>query len=76
MWVRTVSIRELAETVRDVVGFRGEIRFDAGKPDGAPRKLLDVSRLNAMGWRAQTELHDGLRQTYDWFLANQAQLRA
>jgi GDP-L-fucose synthase len=71
-----VSIRELAQTIRDVVGFRGEIRFDASKPDGAPRKLLDVSRLNAMGWQAQTELHHGLRQTYDWFLANQAQLRA
>jgi GDP-L-fucose synthase len=71
-----VSIRELAETVRDVVGFRGEIRFDASKPDGAPRKLLDVSRLNAMGWRAKTQLHDGLRQTYDWYLANLEHLRA
>ena len=71
-----VSIRELAEIIREVVDFRGEIRFDASKPDGAPRKLLDVSRLNAMGWRAQTELHDGLRQTYDWYLANQAHLRA
>jgi GDP-L-fucose synthase len=71
-----VSIRELAESVRDVVGFRGEIRFDASKPDGAPRKLLDVSRLNAMGWRAQTQLHDGLRQTYDWYLANLEHLRA
>ena len=70
-----VSIRELAETVRDVVGFRGEIRFDAAKPDGAPRKLLDVARLRGMGWSAQTDLPGGLRQTYDWFLANQAMLR-
>jgi GDP-L-fucose synthase len=71
-----VSIRELAEIIRKVVGFQGQIRFDASKPDGTPRKLLDVARLRAMGWRARTDLSNGLRQTYDWFLANQADLRA
>jgi len=65
-----VTIRELAETVKDVVGFRGQIRFDTSKPDGTPRKLLDVSRLRALGWQARTDLRSGLKQTYDWFLAN------
>jgi GDP-L-fucose synthase len=65
-----VSIRELAETVRDVVGYRGEIRFDATKPDGTPRKLLDVSRLARLGWRARLGLREGLTQTYAWYLKN------
>ncbi len=63
-----VTIRELAELVGDVVGYRGEIRFDATKPDGTPRKLLDVGRLKALGWAARTDLRTGLRQTYQWFL--------
>ena len=66
------SIRELAEAIARVTGFRGRIVFDASKPDGTPRKLLDVSRLNALGWRATIDLEDGLRQTYDWFVAQQA----
>jgi GDP-L-fucose synthase len=70
-----VSIRELAETVATVVGYGGEIRFDPSKPDGAPRKLLDVSRLDGLGWRARIGLHEGLAQTYDWFLRNQDRLR-
>jgi GDP-L-fucose synthase len=61
------SIRELAETVARVTGFRGRLTWDRSKPDGTPRKLLDVSRLAALGWRAQIGLEDGLRQTYDWF---------
>lgn len=61
------TIRELAETVRDVVGFRGEIRWDASKPDGTPRKLTDVSRIHALGWRHQTPLRDGLRTVYEWY---------
>ena len=65
------SIRELAEAIARVTGFRGRIAFDAGKPDGTPRKLLDVSRLNALGWRATIDLEDGLRQTYEWFVAHQ-----
>uniref|UniRef100_UPI00083496EF GDP-L-fucose synthase family protein n=1 Tax=Azohydromonas lata TaxID=45677 RepID=UPI00083496EF len=60
-----VTIRELAETVMRVVGFEGRIVFDASKPDGTPRKLLDVSRLAALGWRARTPLEDGIRLAYD-----------
>lgn len=60
-----VTIRELAEIVMDVVGFRGEIEFDASKPDGTPRKLLDVSRMAALGWRAKTPLREGIRRAYE-----------
>ena len=60
-----VTIRELAETVMKVVGFDGRITFDSSKPDGTPRKLLDVSRLSSLGWRAQTRLIDGIRKAYD-----------
>ncbi|OYY65763.1 MAG: GDP-fucose synthetase [Burkholderiales bacterium 28-67-8] len=59
-----ITIRELAQTVMQVVGFTGRIVFDADKPDGTPRKLLDVSRLSALGWRARTSLNDGIRQAY------------
>lgn len=71
-----VSIRELAELVKEVTGFQGRIVNDTSKPDGTPRKLLDVSRLHALGWRAQISLRDGVQQTYQWFLENQTQLRA
>ena len=64
------SIRELAETIARVTGFQGRLTFDTSKPDGTPRKLLDVSRLDALGWRAGIELETGLRETYAWFLAN------
>ncbi|MBF0625875.1 MAG: GDP-L-fucose synthase [Magnetococcales bacterium] len=70
-----VTIRELAETVGRVVGFQGELRFDASKPDGTPRKLLNVDRLNALGWRYRVGLEEGLRRTYQWFLANLDSLR-
>ena len=70
-----VTIRELAELVGRVVGFQGELVFDTTKPDGTPRKLLDVSRLQKLGWRATTSLETGLRRTYAWFCANEAQLR-
>jgi GDP-L-fucose synthase len=60
-----VTIRELAETVMQVVGFKGRIVYDASKPDGTPRKLLDVSRLAALGWRSRTALVDGIRAAYD-----------
>ncbi|MFO1207035.1 MAG: GDP-L-fucose synthase, partial [Burkholderiales bacterium] len=59
-----VTIRELAETVMRVVGFSGRIVFDASKPDGTPRKLLDVSRAHALGWKAQISLTEGIASTY------------
>ncbi|PKM46258.1 MAG: GDP-fucose synthetase [Gammaproteobacteria bacterium HGW-Gammaproteobacteria-1] len=71
-----VTIRELAETVARVVGFEGQVVFDATKPDGAPRKLLDVSRLSAMGWNAGITLEQGLRDTYDWYRAQGAEVRS
>jgi len=70
-----VTIRELAETLAEVVGFNGELAFDSSKPDGTPRKLLDVSRLNALGWQAGTMLRQGLEQTYAWFLEHQDNFR-
>lgn len=69
---RDVTIRELAETISETVGLRAGFRFDPTKPDGTPRKLLDVSKLSALGWRATTPLHDGLRMTYEWYLENAA----
>lgn len=69
------TIRDMAETIASVVGFDGQLVFDASKPDGPPRKLLDVGRLSSMGWKATISLEDGLRNTYDWFLANQDHLR-
>ncbi|MBL0394135.1 GDP-L-fucose synthase [Ramlibacter monticola] len=69
------SIRELAEAIADVTGFNGTIVFDASKPDGAPRKLMDVTNLRALGWTARIGLHEGLRQSYAWFLANQSEVR-
>jgi GDP-L-fucose synthase len=65
-----LSIRELAETIRDVVAPGVRLAFDPEKPDGSPRKLLDVSRLHALGWRHRIELGDGIRGTYRWFLEN------
>ena len=65
-----VTIRLLAEAVKLVVGFEGELFFDAGKPEGTPRKMQDVSRLEALGWRARIGLEDGIRGTYEWFLEN------
>ena len=66
-----ISIGDLAATVAAAVGYEGKLVFDADKPDGAPRKLLDVSRLSEMGWQSTTKLLDGLRLTYDWYLASE-----
>src|SRR5690606_9661266 len=63
-----VSIKELAELVRQVVGYEGAIDFDSSKPDGTPRKLMDVSRLNSQGWRARIGLEEGIGATYQWYL--------
>ena len=70
-----LTIRELAEMVRDVVHIDATIRRDTSKPDGTPRKLLDVSRLRALGWRHRIELRPGIEQTYQWFLAHQPEAR-
>jgi len=72
---KDITIRELAEIVRDVTGFRGEIVFDTTKPDGTPRKLQDVSRVNSLGWQAQTSLRSGIEKTYEWFLQNKDAVR-
>jgi GDP-L-fucose synthase len=68
-----LTIRELAETIARIVGWQGEYRYDASKPDGTPRKLVDTTRLNALGWSARTGLEDGFRQTYQWFLRERAE---
>ncbi|MEO0938866.1 MAG: GDP-L-fucose synthase [Pseudomonadota bacterium] len=70
---RDVTIAELARMIARISGFEGEIRFDTTKPDGTPRKLMDVSRLTSMGWQAQVGLEDGLRDAYAWFRAHVAE---
>ena len=70
------SIREVAELVAKVVGYKGEIVQDESKPDGTPRKVLDVSRINQLGWNSEISLEHGLKETYDWFVANSNKLRA
>ncbi len=65
---KDISIAELADRVRRIVGYEGKLVFDTGKPDGTPRKLLDTSRLNTLGWQAKITLEDGVRATYDWYL--------
>ena len=65
-----VTIKELANMVADTVGYRGQVRWDTAKPDGTPRKLLDVSRIATLGWQAEIELRDGLQSTYEWYVEN------
>lgn len=67
---KDISILELAELIKDIVGFEGEIVNDSSKPDGTPRKLLDVTRLNDLGWEAQISLEEGIKDTYQWFKEN------
>ena len=67
---KDVTIKQLAQTIQRVTGHQGEIIWDASKPDGTPRKLMDVSKLKEMGWEYTTELEDGIKHTYNWFLAN------
>ncbi|MCH2338897.1 GDP-L-fucose synthase family protein [Pseudomonas sp. NPDC047963] len=69
------SIRELAETIARVTEYQGELKFDSSKPDGTPRKLMDVSRLQALGWQSSISLEDGLLDAYRWFVENQHQAR-
>ncbi len=74
-WGEDLSIAELAAMVKDVVGFEGDIVYDADKPDGTPRKLMDTSRLSELGWKPQIGLREGLEETYRWFLEHQDAVR-
>jgi GDP-L-fucose synthase len=67
---KDICIREMAETMKEIVGFQGKITFDKTKPDGTPRKLTDITRLNNAGWRYSVDLKNGLKKTYDWYLDN------
>ena len=67
-----VSIAELAETIGNVVGFDGQICYNSDYPDGTPRKLMDVSKLSALGWQARISLESGIASTYEWFLKNES----
>ena len=69
-WGEDISIRELAELICEIVGFDGKLSWDTSKPDGTPRKLLDVSKLRSLGWRPSITLRDGIAATYQWFLQN------
>jgi GDP-L-fucose synthase len=73
---RDITIAELAQTVKRVVGFDGDIVWDTSKPDGTPRKVLDISRITALGWQARTDLETGLARTYDWYLRHLDEARA
>ena len=66
-----ISISELAKLISEVIGYSGEIEFDSSKPDGTPRKLLENSRLSALGWTPKVSLRDGIKTTYEWFISNQ-----
>jgi GDP-L-fucose synthase len=65
---KDITIRDLADLVRDIVGFKGPVQYDASKPDGTPRKLLDVSRLSSMGWQPRISLREGIEMTYRWYV--------
>ncbi|MBU2524836.1 GDP-L-fucose synthase, partial [Patescibacteria group bacterium] len=66
-----LTIKELAEMIKEIVGFKGEIAYDKTKPDGTPRKLLNVTCINNLGWRFTTSLEEGIKKTYEWFLKHQ-----
>jgi GDP-L-fucose synthase len=70
-WGRDQTVLELARMVSEVVGFKGDIKWDDAKPDGTPRKLLDVSRLAKLGWQPKIALKNGIREVYQWYLENQ-----
>lgn len=65
-----LTIVELAEVIKNIIGFSGNIKYDSTKPDGTPRKLMDVSRINKLGWKHKTSLEDGIKKSYDWFIKN------
>ena len=65
-----ISINDLAKLIKEIIGFKGEIKFDKSKPDGTPRKLLDITRISTLGWNPEKELNQGIREVYDWFIKN------
>jgi GDP-L-fucose synthase len=67
---KDVTIREMAEIMKQVVGYKGKLTFDSTKPDGAPRKLINISLLSNIGWKYSVDLKDGLAKTYNWYLEN------
>jgi len=67
---KDITIKELAELMSDIIGFKGNSKWDKSKPNGTPQKLLDVSRINNLGWQAKTSLRDGIKMTYKWYLEN------
>ena len=72
---KDITIKELAETIQKVIGHQGKILWDASKPDGTPRKLMDISKMKEIGWRYSTELEEGIKKTYTWFLKNMDSLK-
>ena len=70
-----MSIAELVEMIKKIVGYNGEVKYDTSKPDGTPRKLLDVSRLHNLGWKHKTSLEEGIRKTYEWYVENEENFR-
>ncbi|HBQ61013.1 MAG TPA: GDP-fucose synthetase, partial [Balneolaceae bacterium] len=72
---KDITIKALAETIQGITGHKGEIEWDSSKPDGTPRKLMDVSKLKKQGWEYSTELKEGIQKTYRWFLENQNQIK-
>ena len=70
---KDISIKELAEIIRDITGFQGDIHYDPSMPDGTPRKLLDVNRLESLGWRSGISLKEGVRKTYEWYVRNSSE---
>jgi len=65
---KDLTIREMAEMIREIVAFKGDIKWDTSKPDGTPRKLLDISKINLLGWTPKISLNDGIKQTYEWYV--------
>ena len=65
-----ITIKELSNIVKKIIGYRGKILWDINKPDGTPRKLMDISRMNKIGWSYSTDLENGIKKTYQWFLKN------
>ena len=62
-----ITIKDLAELIKEVVGFEGEIKYDTSKPDGTPQKLLDVGKLNSLGWKSKISFREGIERTYEWY---------